>query len=104
VSNRTITVNIPHRLTQDDARARIQKGVADLRAQHGAKLAAVEETWTNNQLDFKLSVMGQSLSGRADVLPNAVKLEVDLPWLLAAFAEKFRPRIEQEGRKMLEKK
>ena len=37
-------------------------------------------------------------------LPPAVKVEVELPWLLAAMAEKLRPRIEEEGRKMLEEK
>ena len=44
------------------------------------------------------------MTGRLDVLPHAVKLEVELPWLLAAFANQFRPQVEREGRRMLEKK
>jgi hypothetical protein len=104
VNNKTITVTIPHRLTQDQARARLQKGIADLKAEHAKSIAQVDETWTGNQLSFKLAAMGQSVTGHVDVQPSAIKLDIDLPWMLAMFAEKFRPKIEEEGRKMLENK
>ena len=103
-NNKTISVSIPHRLSQDEARARIQKGLTDLKAQHAASIAQVAEQWNGNQMSFKLTAMGQAITGRVDVQPSAIKLDIDLPWLLAAFAEKFRPRIEQEGRRMLEDK
>ena len=103
-TNKTITITIPHRLTQQEARARLQKGIADLKAQHAASIAQVAETWNGDQMSFRLTAMGQAITGRMDVQPSAIKLDIDLPWLLAAFAEKFRPRIEQEGRKMLEDK
>ena len=103
-TNKTITVSIPHRLSQDEARLRIQQGLSDLKAQHAASIAQVAETWNGNQMSFRLTAMGQAITGRVDVQPSAIKLDIDLPWLLAAFAEKFRPRIEQEGRKMLEDK
>lgn len=102
MNNKTITVTIPHRLTQEEARARLQKGITDLKAQHAASIAQVSETWNGDQMNFKLTVMGQNITGRVDVQPSAVKLDIDLPWLLATLAEKFRPRIEQEGRKMLQ--
>jgi hypothetical protein len=38
------------------------------------------------------------------VLPVAIKVDINLPWLLAALAEGFLPRIKQEGRRMLEDK
>jgi hypothetical protein len=100
--DRAITVTIPHRLTQDEARQRLQDGIAKLRTQFGGQATAIQETWTDNQLDFRLTAMGQTVTGRIDVMPSAVKLEVNLPWLLAAFANKIRPQIEQQGRKMLE--
>jgi hypothetical protein len=103
-NNRTISVSIPHRLTQDEARARLQKGITDLKARHAASIAQVEEAWTGNQMSFKLTAMGQAITGRLDVQPSAVKLDVDLPWLLAMLAEKIRPRVEAEGRRMLENK
>ena len=104
MNNKTISISIPHRLTQEEARSRLQKGLTDLKAQHAASIAQVSETWNGNQMSFRLTAMGQAITGRVDVLPSTIKLDIDLPWLLAAFAEKFRPRIEQEGRKMLEEK
>ena len=103
-TNKTITITIPHRLTQQEARTRLQKGITDLKAQHAASIAQVAETWNGDQMSFRLTAMGQAITGRVDVQPSAIKLDIDLPWLLAAFAEKFRPRIEQEGRRMLEDK
>ena len=101
---KTITVNIPHKLTQEQARERLKTGLSDLRTKYAANVSNFEETWTGDQMSFKLTAMGQSLTGRMDVLADSVKLAIDLPWLLAAFAEKFRPNIEREGRKMLEQK
>ena len=103
-TNKTITITIPHRLTQQEAKSRLQRGLTDLKTQHAASIAQVSETWNGDQMSFKLTAMGQAITGRVDVQPSAIKLDIDLPWLLAAFAEKFRPRIEQEGRKMLENK
>lgn len=98
---KTISVSIPHRLTQEEARTRLQNGIADLKTKHAGKITNLEETWTGNQLAFKLAAMGQKISGRVDVQPDAVKLDVDLPWLLAMLANKIRPQVEQEGRKLL---
>jgi len=101
---KTITITIPHKHSQDQARSRLQSGIADLKGKYGDKVANVQENWNGNQMDFRLSAMGQAITGRVDVQPNAVKLDVDLPWMLALLAGKFRPQVEQEARRMLEKK
>ena len=103
-NTKTITISIPHTLSPDEAQARIQRTLASLQAQHAAKIAQVEEKWTGRHLDFRLGVMGQSLTGRADVRDNAVDIGIDLPWLLAMFAEKFRGEVQREGAKLLEDK
>src|SRR5690349_15233901 len=100
-NTKTITISIPHKLAADEAQARIQRTLASLQAQHAAKIAQVEEKWTDRHLDFRLGVMGQSLTGRVDVRDNAVDIGIDLPWLLAMFAEKFRGEVQREGAKLL---
>jgi putative polyhydroxyalkanoate system protein len=103
VKNQTISVSIPHRLTQDEARRRLERGIADLKSKHAKGAAAdVQEAWNGNQMTFRVAAMGQSVTGKVDVTPDAVKVDVELPWLLAMIANKIRPQIEQEGRKMLE--
>ena len=101
---KTVKLSLPHRLSPAEARQRIDKGITDLRSHAAAKVATVEERWTGDHMDFKLSVMAQSVTGRVDVTPSTVNLEIDLPWALAMFAEKFMPQVEQQGRKLLEKK
>lgn len=101
---KTFTMTLPHELTQDEARRRIEKGISDLRTSHGSKLAAVNERWTGNRLDFQVQAMGQNVAGRVDVLPEQIKIEVDLPWMFAMLASKFQKQVETEGRKLLEKK
>lgn len=100
--NKTLTVSIPHRLSQDQARARLQNGIADLKQRFSGNLANVEETWSGNTMNFRFTVMGQAVTGKVDVLADVVRLEVDLPWMLAMLAERIRPKVEQEGRRLLE--
>ena len=101
---KTLTVSIPHKLTQQEARQRLQSGFAEMKTKYAGKIADLQETWNGDRMEFKVVAAGQTITGRLEVLPEVVKVEADLPWLVAVFAEKFRPKIEEEGRKMLEKK
>lgn len=98
-----ITVSIPHRLTAEEAKNRIQSGVADAKRQFGNQVK-IEDNWTGDRLDFSVSVMGQPLTGNLDVQADRVNVAVDLPWMLAALAGQITAQIEQQGRKLLEKK
>src|SRR5436305_12417853 len=98
---RTITVTVPHKLSQEEAKRRIVSGIADARAKFPGVVKGVEESWTGNQLAFSLSSMGQRITGRLDVEPQNVRLEVDLPLILSRLPDKLRPRFEEEGGKML---
>ncbi|MEO6436765.1 MAG: polyhydroxyalkanoic acid system family protein [Tepidisphaeraceae bacterium] len=100
--SKTITITIPHKLSQDEARTRLQTGLVELKGKYGEKVANMQEHWDGNQMNFRLSAMGQAITGRVEVQAQAVKLDVDLPWMLALLAGKFKAQVEQEGRKMLE--
>jgi hypothetical protein len=52
---------------------------------------------------FDVAVLAQTISGRVDVGDNEVRLEVDLPWMLAMLAEKITGRIAKQGTLMLTK-
>lgn len=104
MEHKTVALSIPHRLSRDEARTRIQNTLAGLKSQHAAKLAQVEDRWAGDHMDFRLAVMGQSVTGRVDVRENTVDLAIDLPWMLAMFAERVRGQVQREGTKLLEKK
>jgi len=63
-----------------------------------------EETWVGDRLTLRVSALGQSANGVIDVADDHVRLEVQLPWLLAKLGEKIKGAISREGTLMLEKK
>ena len=55
-------------------------------------------------MSFSLKVLGQGVTGVMDVADSAVKLEIMLPGLLAAMANKVKGALQKQGHLMLEKK
>ena len=102
--SKPVVVSIPHQLGKEEAHRRLQGGVGRLRAQFGDKLGTIEDTWTGDHADFRLSVLGQGVSGSLDVMEDHVRVEVQLPWMLAMVAEKAKGLIQKQGTLMLEKK
>jgi hypothetical protein len=44
------------------------------------------------------------MTGRLDVSEDSVRIEVDLPEILAALAERIAGKLKDEGRKLLEQR
>ena len=99
--SRSISINIPHRLTQAEVRSRIEKGIANAQRDHAGKFSRLEHAWKENHLDFDVGILGQTVSGALDVNPSDVVVHITLPWMLAAFADKIRPQIQAQGDKLL---
>jgi hypothetical protein len=99
-----LVINIPHELGREEAKRRLERGFGQIREQIGGKALAFEERWEAGCLHFSAGAFGQRVTGRADVLEESVRLELDLPWMLAAIAEKLQRRVKQAGTLLLEKK
>lgn len=98
-----VEVTIPHRHTRDEAVRRIREGLEKIRPQIASYVTRIEDRWTSlDRMEFSLTALGQSITGRIHVLEGSARVEVDLPWMLAALAEKVRGRIKTQGTKMLE--
>jgi len=104
---RPITVNIPHSLGKDEARRRIEQGFGRLQQQMSGGFAGMikfTERWEGDRLVFEGGGLGQKVTGRLDVLADSVRVEVDLPEMLAAIADRIVGALQKEGQKLLEKK
>jgi putative polyhydroxyalkanoate system protein len=101
---KSVKVSIPHRLSREEARQRLETGFTDLRKQYGANIAQMDDRWTGDHMDLRASAFGQSITGRLDVRDTSVDVEVDLPWLFAMLADKIKGQVVQAGQKLLEKK
>jgi hypothetical protein len=104
---RPVTVNIPHKLGREEARRRIAEGFGRMRQQMiggvGAMLSC-QERWEGDRLHFEAGGLGQKVTGRLDVMDDSVRIELDLPEMLAALADKISGKLKTEGQKLLEKK
>jgi len=102
--SKPLTVSIPHRLGKDEAVRRLKSGLADARTNYSHLFNVQDETWSGDQLAFRVSALAQTISGTIDVADDHVTLQVFLPWLLAKLAEAIQPLIRREGTLLLEKK
>ena len=100
-----ITITIPHRLSRGEAKVRIQESVGRFKQQlTSAGLGSVTHDWMGDRLDMQARALGQAVTGRIHVNDHDLRIEVDLPGILGAFADKIAGRLRREGMLLLEKK
>jgi putative polyhydroxyalkanoic acid system protein len=97
-----VVVTIPHKLGKQEAARRLKKGFGDVRSTFGEKFVVLTDAWSGDHLDFRASLLGQTTTGTVDVGENSVRLEVQLPWMLALLANKAKAIVMKGGQLMLE--
>jgi putative polyhydroxyalkanoate system protein len=96
-----LTVNLPHQLNRSEAKKRVEEVVVQLRRELGTVGGKLDDRWTGDTLDFGVSLLTSQVTGQAFVQDNAIRIEVVLPWLLAALAGTIKHRLEKEGQRVL---
>jgi hypothetical protein len=96
-----VVVNLPHQHTKAEALKRIREGLEKVKPQLAGFSSTMEEEWAGDEMSFKIGAMGQSVTGRIAVMDSSVRVEVDLPWILAAIADRVRGQIEKKGSQIL---
>ena len=99
-----VTVIIGHRLGRLEAIRRLKAGLADANGHLGAMIAIDQETWQGDTLRFRMRALGQTAAATIEVLEDALRIEVSLPWLLAKAAQRLLPILRKETTLLLEKK
>lgn len=99
-----VVVSIPHSLGKDEAIRRLKSGLE--RAQGGGfgGLNFTQPNWTGDQVQFSAGALGQTAHGVIDVADDHIRIELQLPWILAQMAEKAKALMRQGGQLLLEKK
>jgi hypothetical protein len=99
-----LVVSIPHRLGKEEAARRLRSGIEAARTRYGHVLQVQEETWAGDSATLRVAALGQSASAVISVAEDHLRLEVQLPWLLARLGETIKGVVRREGALMLEKK
>jgi hypothetical protein len=85
-------VSVAHQLGQETAKNRIAGLIADSRNKFAGQVSQLAESWNGYVDAFSFQALGFSVTGRLDVQPAQVKIELNLP--LAAYP--LKGRIEKE--------
>ena len=99
-----VTLIIGHRLGKAEAIRRIKEGFARGEGPLGPVIAMEQPTWEGDTLRFVMRALGQTAAARVEVLEEALRIEVSLPWLLAKAAKRILPILRKEATLLLEKK
>jgi hypothetical protein len=98
-----LIISIPHRLGRQEAKRRLDSGISRIRPELAGLVSSLDHSWKENTLEFHASAMWQAISGRIEVLDDAVRVEIDLPWLMRALGDTIMNRVRGRGIAMLEK-
>lgn len=90
---------VPHNLTADEARERLQHFAESLESKLGDQVKNLHQTWEGNTLDFGFRTFGINVEGKMFVADDKVTIEGNLPFS----AMMFKGKIESEIRQQLER-
>lgn len=102
--NDAVTVEIGHRLGKVEAVRRLKEGFARANGRLGPMIAIEQEAWEGDTLRFRMCALGQTAAARIEVLEDALRIDISLPWLLAKAAKRLLPILRREATLLLEKK
>jgi putative polyhydroxyalkanoate system protein len=92
-------VRVPHTLTKDEARSRLERFIDVLTAKSGNQVSDLRQSWEGDTLKFHFKTYGIAIDGGITVAENELDLAGDLPFA----AMMFKGKIESEIREQLEK-
>jgi putative polyhydroxyalkanoate system protein len=92
-------VAVPHTLSQQEARERLNRFVDILRAKFQDSVSDLEQNWDGDTLRFSFRTFGIGLKGGVTVGEKQLEVTGDLPFT----AMMFRGKIESSIREQLER-
>jgi hypothetical protein len=86
---KSITITFPHQLGVAEAKQRISAELEAGRKSYVDKIGSAQFAWVGDTGHLKVSALGQTTTATIDVKPSDIRVEIHLPWLLAAFSDKI---------------
>ena len=91
-------VMVPHTMSREDARAKLEKFADFLQQKFQGQVKNVEQSWEGDTLNFAFRTYGINIKGNIAVSDNELKLTGEIPFS----AMMFRGKIESAVREQLE--
>jgi hypothetical protein len=96
-----IDLSVPHKLAQEEAKSRISNLIADTRTRFAGQVSNLAESWNGHVDTFSFDAMGFSVSGKLDVQPAQLRIELNLPWAAYPFKGRIETEILTHARELL---
>ena len=92
-----ITVTVPHDLGVEAAKARVSEQLARMQREYVDKVAHSEVTWAGDVGTVRVTALGQTATAQITVLKDLLRIDIQLPWLLAALSGKVQQVISRNA-------
>ena len=97
----SIALQIPHQLSKEEAKQRIQKLLSNLKEEQRDIISHIEENWVGDDCNFNFTAKGFDVSGTLQVNPDHVDITGELPFALSFFKGMISDVIEQKAKTLL---
>jgi len=97
----SIDMSIPHKLTQEEAKRRIQDLLPKMKTDFADQIKDLKEEWDGNSGKFSFSVMGFAVAGVLTVNESSVDLNGNLPFAATFFKGKIKSVIQSKAEEIL---
>ena len=94
-------MNIPHRLSQEEALARIKGLLGKLMQEQKDKISNVKEEWSGDTGNFQFTAKGFDLSGVIRVQPSSIDVDAKVPFAVSLFQGKIKQLINEKAGELL---
>ncbi len=102
-ADQPLVIIVPHRLGREEAKRRIDAGIARVRPEIAAFVNNLIYGWEADTLVFNGQAMWLAVGGRIEVLDDAARIEIDLPWLMRLLGGTISKQVRERAVVMLEK-
>jgi Putative polyhydroxyalkanoic acid system protein (PHA_gran_rgn) len=97
----SIVITVPHNLGAEEAKQRIVERLERLRRDYVDRLGYSEMNWSGDTADLRVVAFGQTVTGKICVMSDSLRVEVQLPWILAALTNKIQGVLKSNAEESL---
>jgi hypothetical protein len=87
---------IPHTLSADDAKSRMERFVESLQARFQDKVSDLDQGWNGNTLAFGFKTFGIKITGTIAALDNKLDVNGEIPFSAMMFKGKIESEVKEQ--------